>query len=82
MKDSSKVIVALAAGVAIGGVLGILFAPDKGSATREKVADKAGDLADAVKEKMAQGKDKLAGLKSDLEDQLDRVNQKIKEKFV
>ena len=82
MKNSTKVLAALAAGVAIGGVLGILFAPDKGSATREKMSDKASDLADAVKEKMAQGKDKLSGLKSDLEEQLDKVNQKIKEKFV
>jgi gas vesicle protein len=81
MKNSSKVLIALTAGVAVGGILGLLFAPAKGSETREKIADKAGDLADSVKERMAQGKDKLSGLKSDLEDQLDKVNQKIKEKF-
>ena len=82
MKNSSKILLALTAGVAVGGILGLLFAPDKGSATREKIKGKAVDLADSVKERMAQGKDKLADLKSDLEDQLDRVNQKIKEKFV
>jgi len=82
MKNSSKVIIALAAGVAVGGILGLLFAPAKGSETREKIKSKASDLADNVKDRMAQGKEKLADLKSDLEDQLGKVNQKIKEKFV
>jgi len=77
MKNSSKVLIALAAGVAVGGLLGLLFAPAKGSETREKIASKAGDLADSVKERMAQGKEKLAGLKKDLETQLEKVNEKI-----
>ena len=81
MKNTSRVLVALVAGAAIGGILGLLFAPDKGSVTREKISDQAGDLANSVKERMAQGKDKLAGLKTDLEEQLDKVNQKLKEKF-
>ncbi|HEY4148138.1 MAG TPA: YtxH domain-containing protein [Chitinophagaceae bacterium] len=68
MKNSSKVLIALTAGVAIGGALGLLFAPDKGSATRKKIKYMADDFADNVKERIAQGKDKLADLKSELED--------------
>ncbi len=49
--NSGKVIGALLVGAAIGGALGILFAPDKGSVTRKKLAGKADDLTDSLKEK-------------------------------
>ena len=80
MKNSSRVLVALAAGAAIGGILGILFAPDKGSVTREKIADKAKDAADNVKDYVSAGKDKLEEIKNNLEAKLDKVNQKLREK--
>jgi gas vesicle protein len=49
--NSGKMIGALLIGAAIGGALGILFAPDKGSETRKKLAGKTGDLSDSLKEK-------------------------------
>lgn len=49
--NNGKLIAALLTGAAIGGALGILFAPDKGSDTRKKIADKSNDLTGAVKEK-------------------------------
>lgn len=48
MKDQSKVIVALLAGVAAGAILGLLLAPDSGKESRGKIADLANDLADKV----------------------------------
>jgi gas vesicle protein len=50
--NTGKLIGALLVGAAIGGVLGILFAPDKGSETRKKIANKAGELTDPFKEKL------------------------------
>ncbi|HWZ23289.1 MAG TPA: YtxH domain-containing protein [Cytophagaceae bacterium] len=50
--NSGKVIGALLLGAAIGGVLGILFAPDKGSETRKKIMANSDELTDAVKEKL------------------------------
>jgi len=36
-------------GIAVGIGIGILLAPDKGSKTRKKLADTAGDLLDKLK---------------------------------
>ena len=49
MKSSSKLIIAAGLGVVAGAVLGMLFAPDKGSATREKISDTARDVAGSMK---------------------------------
>ena len=63
MKDSGKVVVALLAGLAAGAVLGVLFAPDKGSDTRDKLNDSLSDLSDAIKERADQQIDQLNDLK-------------------
>ncbi len=49
---SGKVFLGLLAGLATGAVLGILFAPDKGTNTRKKILDKGEGYADDVKEKL------------------------------
>jgi gas vesicle protein len=51
MSTTGNVLIGVLAGVAAGALLGILFAPDKGSVTRRKIAKKGEDCADAVKEK-------------------------------
>ena len=49
--NTGKLIGALILGTAIGGALGILFAPAKGSVTRKRIAGKSDDFTDAIKEK-------------------------------
>jgi gas vesicle protein len=51
--NAEKIIGALLLGAAIGGVLGILFAPDKGSETRKKILAKGDDIKDALKENLS-----------------------------
>lgn len=41
----------LLAGVAAGALVGILFAPDKGSVTRDKMSKKVKNYGDGLKEK-------------------------------
>ena len=59
MNNTSKILIALGAGVAIGGVLGILFAPDKGSVTRHKIAEGSKKFADNFNKKIKSGREKL-----------------------
>lgn len=51
--NNGKIIGAFLLGAAIGGVLGLLFAPEKGSVTRQKLLSKGEDLKDLVKEKIS-----------------------------
>jgi gas vesicle protein len=59
MKDITKIMIALGAGLLAGGVLGVLFAPDKGTETRRKIREKGEKMKDQVGEKLRWGKEKL-----------------------
>lgn len=43
--------IGLVTGVAIGGVLALLFAPKSGQETRQAIKDKTGEVVDAIKGK-------------------------------
>lgn len=53
MNDSAKVVVALLAGLAAGVVIGVLFAPDKGAETRDKLNESLKNLGDSIKDRLA-----------------------------
>lgn len=46
-----NVVIGALAGLAVGALLGVLFAPDKGTETRKKIAKKSKDTSDALKHK-------------------------------
>lgn len=46
-----NVFLGVLAGLAAGAILGVLFAPAKGSETRRKILEKGDGYADALKEK-------------------------------
>ena len=67
MNTSGKILAAVAAGIAAGAVLGILFAPDKGSETRRKINEQGKKVADGIKIKFNKGKEKFSEMKEDVE---------------
>jgi gas vesicle protein len=66
MNENSKIVTALLAGLAAGAVVGLLFAPDKGSETRDKINESLSDLGDAIKERAEEQFDQLSELKDRL----------------
>ena len=49
--EKSKVALGILAGLATGTILGILFAPEKGTDTRKKIANKSKDSLEDLKAK-------------------------------
>jgi gas vesicle protein len=47
---NKKIILGIAAGISAGIIAGILLSPDKGSATRKKILDKADELGGSLKD--------------------------------
>ncbi|MFZ9694772.1 MAG: YtxH domain-containing protein [Chitinophagaceae bacterium] len=59
MKNITKILIALGAGLLAGGVLGMLFAPNKGAETRRKIREEGKKLKDQANDKLKWGKEKL-----------------------
>jgi len=74
MTDNSKVVVALLVGLAAGAALGILFAPDKGTETRDKLSESLKNLSDSIKETASAEIENLINLK-------DKVVSNVKSKI-
>lgn len=75
MKDSGKILLAVLAGAAAGAVLGILFAPAKGSETRERILSSAKDMAGTLKDK-ATNMDVISEIKEKFFDKADQITGK------
>jgi gas vesicle protein len=49
--EKGKIVLGILGGVAVGALLGVLFAPDKGSVTRRKISKKGEEYLDDIKDK-------------------------------
>jgi len=70
--STGKVVLGTLAGLAIGAIAGILFAPEKGSKTRKQFLDKGDDYADELKSKFDEFCDSLT-------DKFETVKQETKD---
>lgn len=75
MNNTGKVLVAFAAGAAAGAMLGVLFAPDKGSRTRRKIQDEGKKIVTDLEDTIQRSKEKLEHLRNDIEK---KVNEEKK----
>lgn len=81
MTKNSNAVLAIITAAAAGAVIGMLFAPDKGTDLREKVRgtvnDLASDLLDAIKNK----RDQYVGMGEDMKDAAQNFKAKAVGKF-
>ncbi len=64
MKTVNKILI----GVAVGAVLGILYAPNKGSITRRKLSRTGNDLRESLNDLKDAINEKIDSLKEDVDD--------------
>lgn len=68
--STGKVLLGVLAGAATGALLGVLFAPHKGSVTRKKISRTTGSYADGVK-------DKINELLEDITEKFEKVKEDV-----
>ncbi len=84
MKKPSKELITIATGMALGGTLGVLFAPEKGYEMRKKLETQARKLAKSFdgncsREQLEMVKEKMEQHKVRLEKHLQKINSKLSE---
>ncbi len=78
---SGKTVLGIIAGFATGALVGILFAPEKGSKIRKKIARKGEDYMDSINEKYSELKDGVAHTYSDTKSEVETYLNKGKTKI-
>jgi gas vesicle protein len=74
MKKKNEILLSLGIGLAVGGILGVLFAPDKGSETRRKISESGSNLKKGFKDKLNLSKQKVNKFKDELVESLDGLD--------
>lgn len=74
--SAGKVFLGLLAGVAAGALLGVLFAPDKGSVTRKKIVKKSEDYAEGLTEKFNEFIDTVSEKFDSVKEEVEKVKSK------
>ena len=77
MSQNNNTLIGILAGSAIGALIGVLFAPEKGSVTRENLRAEALNAKESMEERMAEleskVKDTVTNEKASLDEKMDSL---------
>jgi gas vesicle protein len=76
--SKGKVLLGVLAGVAVGAVIGVLFAPDKGWNTRKRIIKKGEDLTEDLRDKFEEFLDSLSVKADDVKEDISDFSEKSK----
>ena len=77
MNNTTKLLIAIGASIAVGAAIGILYAPEEGYETRRKIMKRGKKLAGIVGDSIDDGKESLEEIKDILQKQLHKVNDRL-----
>lgn len=78
MKNVGSFLAGIVGGVVVGAAIGMLFAPDKGEETRNKLVDTFEDIKQKVMDELDKRGIKLS--KDEVEDLVDELESRVKSK--
>lgn len=81
MNSSSRTILAIMGAAAVGAIIGMLVAPEKGSELRRKITDATGDWTSQLSDLLAQGKEQLNNLKNKATNEASNFGSESEERF-
>lgn len=79
--DKGKIVLGTLVGISAGVIAGILFAPDKGSATRKKIKERGDKYFDNLKAKFDVLANRVSDNLENTKDKVENLAEKGKEKF-
>ena len=74
MENNTKIIIAAAAGIAAGAIMGILFAPSSGKETRKRIKKAGSQLTENVNETIQKGRKSLTTLREEIKERLESMS--------
>ncbi|MEI7586387.1 YtxH domain-containing protein [Runella sp.] len=81
MTNNSKVVLGIVTAAAAGAVIGLLFAPEKGTELREKVRDTANGLASDFLDVIQRGRQQYAEVEEEVQDKAKELKSKVAGKY-
>ena len=79
MNQYNKIITAFLAGAAAGALLGVLFAPAKGSETRAKIKEQGQKMTDEFQDVVEKGKEKMQDLRNKMNEKFSMADMREEE---
>ncbi|NBB17942.1 hypothetical protein GVN20_01120 [Runella sp. CRIBMP] len=81
MTSNSKIVLGLVTAAAAGAVIGLLFAPEKGTEIRDKVRETANGFASDLLDALQRGRQQYTEIKDNVEDTAKELKSKAEDRI-